>query len=613
MPEYRPWTDRRFGVEMEMTTSNRDGGRLEQRALIRALADADCGYVSSDTGYRHSHGESWDVKTDSSCGWEVASPILWLDETGHSEPLRRACEAINRLRPKVTRECGLHVHMALPEYTWDHLRQLLMFWSRYEPFYFEMLPSHRRNNGYCSPLVGSSWERSRANSVRPGLVSARSERSFNDYARATGRGAINLAHWWRTQRVEFRLHSGTTQYDKIRYWVMLLAATVRRVSNDAMPPLPSVVEWGDGQGFDTYYVFKMLGLVPSRHVPEVAPEARELFRYVDRRRAELSPGCLRRHDENGRRVRSEPTATRRSVQRPVRRGAGVAGRESGGLTDFQRAIRRLESQNRLVRGVHAERYRMRGAEEVLDEHGHWREASGRERRYAESVAWPVNDFMRLARMLGGHSYGLASNESMQQAVEYIDLMGDRGADALRRQQVLSARFERVMAETDTRPLVSWATELQATREVVAGVTPPESLFVPVHGTSRTPDPRVGQVNALMEQMSRVGVSVATAEEELDALVAEMDRVSRRDAVVRRRRREVEVAAREFRVQGPAMAARMTGAMEAALVEMVRIAGRDGRNEVLELMASASPLHVLYEPSTQEWTLEIDGVEVGRCR
>ena len=83
----------------------------------------------------HSDGRTWDIKTDSSCGYEVATPAISLDESGNNDVLRRVCEELRVLGPLVNNSCGYHLHIACQDYTWDDLRRLLILWTRYEPFF----------------------------------------------------------------------------------------------------------------------------------------------------------------------------------------------------------------------------------------------------------------------------------------------------------------------------------------------------------------------------------------------------------------------------------------------------------------------------------------------
>lgn len=285
---YTPWTGRTFGVEMEMSERGMSASRL-QHALVTALPRNRVSHRTA--GYYHSDGTTWDVKTDSSAGttemvsgYEVASPALLMDESGHSDEFKKGVNAIAALRPHITKRSGVHVHIDVADYSWDDLRKLMVLWVRYEPFFFELVSPSRRNNGYCMPSRKCDWtgpETDDWNNVSQ-AVEATSQRRFEQYARMTDRGALNLGHFWRSKRVEFRLHHGTVDYDKLRHWVILLLALVNRVKQANMPRIERgrYVE----KPLTTQYIAKVLGLAPTKWVPEVNPAAPAIVHYLESRR-----------------------------------------------------------------------------------------------------------------------------------------------------------------------------------------------------------------------------------------------------------------------------------------------------------------------------------------
>lgn len=293
---YRPWMDRTVGVEMETTSTTTTNTSLTIPMIRRALRGTTDRLGSRD-GYYHSDGNTWDVKTDSSCGYEIASPALHLDAQGDNIELQRVCEALTRLQPVVNRSCGLHVHVDCSDFNWRKLQMLMALWCRYEPFFFELMPPARRTNHFCYHMHRSAWSGATAavwNHIRQAL-DARTEGSFNTHARHISRyAALNVSGWWRHGRVEFRLHSGTINYAKVKHWAMLCSAVIGRVNHPELPPVSTAMRSAPrASGFSTVYIGRQLGLLPSRQVPQPAQEGINLMAWINSRRLQFTPESVR--------------------------------------------------------------------------------------------------------------------------------------------------------------------------------------------------------------------------------------------------------------------------------------------------------------------------------
>ena len=298
---YKPWlkadgTAREFGVEMELTAETRDGSHLTGAMIKEAMRNARVPRLNRRApSYYHSDGTSWDVKTDSSCGYEVASPKLTLDDDGNCNQLDRACIAMAAIQPRVDQRCGLHVHVDVSDFDWRDFQRLIALWARYEPFFFEMTPPSRRGNTYCSPLracrwsdvahAGAQWTRT----LR--ALTATTRQEFQAALSGFPRGALNVAGFVVNGRIEFRLQGGTISYEKIRNWVILLLALVNRAKTPLAPPVGLTINQPRPElGFGTRYVFTMLGLAPSRWAPEIAPVCATLETWANERRAAFAGG-----------------------------------------------------------------------------------------------------------------------------------------------------------------------------------------------------------------------------------------------------------------------------------------------------------------------------------
>lgn len=307
---YTPWTTRTVGVEMEMTrmyANESRGGREVTLSLITSVLSLGlqdvhgARPVRNTGGYAHSTGRSWDVKTDASCGFEVASPAFNLDAEGDSEELRAGCNALAGLRLRIDRTCGLHAWIDCGDFTWEDMQRLLALWARYEPVFFEMVPPSRRTNSFCIPMRKTTWQASDGGHIQHvrHALAATTEQHFRNHG-FTKYSSMNVSRWWSNGMVEFRLHSGTVDYEKIRNWVKLLTALVNRVKCTTLGVVRKNInatpardaERANG-GLTTQYFCRMLGLVASRQVPDVPESNANLVTWIEHRRNFFSGGAHR--------------------------------------------------------------------------------------------------------------------------------------------------------------------------------------------------------------------------------------------------------------------------------------------------------------------------------
>ncbi len=297
---YKPWmtadgTPREFGVEMELCRVTTTGDTLDGQMIKTGMRNARVPRLSRRApGYYHSDGTSWDVKTDSSCGWEVASPKMTLDENGECDQLNRACLGIASVSPRINHQCGLHIHVDVHDFGWQDMQRLIALWARYEPFFFELTPPSRRGNIYCRPLRASRWRDIGVADGQhwPGTQSALRASAAVGFAAALSgfpRGSLNVQHFPRAGRIEFRLQGGTYDYRKIRNWVVLLLALVNRAKSNVAPPIPLAINQPRPDlGFGTRYVFQVIGMAPSRWAPEVHQLCAQIETWANERRAALA-------------------------------------------------------------------------------------------------------------------------------------------------------------------------------------------------------------------------------------------------------------------------------------------------------------------------------------
>lgn len=309
---YRPWANgRKVGIEMEMNTVTTSGATLSLAGIHaevkRAVQSVNPSrQVVNRGGYGHTAGSFWEVKTDSSCGYEVATAAVALDAEGNNAELKAGIDALANMAPQINRSCGLHVWIDAQDFSWRDMQKLLSLWARYEPFFFELLPSNRKDNHYCRAMRKQDWTSNGQShwNVVSRAIAAQSESAFNAFNGANYSpsgtfqkySAMNISKWWQNGCIEFRLHSGTVNYDKIRNWVKLLVAVVERVKNTqmaAIKPISNISAETDAARangrLQTRYMAKHLGLVVTQGVTEVPASNEQLLAWIDERRAKFAP------------------------------------------------------------------------------------------------------------------------------------------------------------------------------------------------------------------------------------------------------------------------------------------------------------------------------------
>lgn len=158
---------RTFGVELEVeqTLSKKQlAAILEAHEFIRnpnSQKEVQIEGKDNSKKWAESNGNSfWHVKYDSSCGplgykldeggWEIASYVgSGNDDIEH---IASAGEFLGRYDVTVNKNCGLHVHIGVGDFSVEEVGVLLAYWVKIESFIFQANPLHRRNNKYCKAI-----------------------------------------------------------------------------------------------------------------------------------------------------------------------------------------------------------------------------------------------------------------------------------------------------------------------------------------------------------------------------------------------------------------------------------------------------------------------------
>jgi len=130
--------------------------------------------------------------------------ITVLTRLSDPSNLLAVCQILNKLGAKVNKSCGLHVHLDQRGKTEEEVLAIGKAFSRAMPVMVAMVPESRRSNTYCQASV--------------------SKLSGDRYH------AVNLTAFKRHKTIEVRLHSATTDFNKIMNWARFMkAVSVSRI------------------------------------------------------------------------------------------------------------------------------------------------------------------------------------------------------------------------------------------------------------------------------------------------------------------------------------------------------------------------------------------------
>lgn len=201
-------SQRSFGVEIECLVNR-------QKLINAALFE---GRNISSEGYNHNdRRDIFKIVSDSSVMGEdpneVVSPVL-VGEDGVTH-LKDVCTALANARAKVNKTCGLHVHISAEGMTEDEQMMVFNLYAKAEKVIDTFMPKSRRGNENC-------YCRSIANYI------GKSKREVIWLGRYH---KVNLTALFNHGTIEFRQHSGSVEYEKIKNWVSFCAGMVDYVKH----------------------------------------------------------------------------------------------------------------------------------------------------------------------------------------------------------------------------------------------------------------------------------------------------------------------------------------------------------------------------------------------
>jgi hypothetical protein len=209
--------NRSFGIELETYGVTRD-------RLITAFANEGITLVGEE--YNHSTRSHWKIVRDGSIqgdnGNEIVSPVLFgLDGINQ---IKKVTIALNKAGAKVNNSCGFHVHFGITDLTIDNIKNLAKSHIEIESSFDSIVPSSRRknNNSYCKSLTSIATNKTLA------ISKINAANTINEFVSVMSNRYVkmNFQSYTRQGTVEFRQHSGTTTFSKIKNWILICARII---------------------------------------------------------------------------------------------------------------------------------------------------------------------------------------------------------------------------------------------------------------------------------------------------------------------------------------------------------------------------------------------------
>jgi hypothetical protein len=182
------------------------------------------------SGWGHTRNNSyWHVKTDSTCGdlgykkdtggFEVASFVA----SGYKDlcAVGRAVNALRVAGAQVNKNCGLHIHADIRDYSFKMATQLLANWLRIEPIVYEAVPEHRRENIYCVSMRKKIKLGKLDYLSSTELQSRLGTHTAAEHDRRVSLNFCNYVQGGDIRTVELRLPESTLNHYTVKHWIRL--------------------------------------------------------------------------------------------------------------------------------------------------------------------------------------------------------------------------------------------------------------------------------------------------------------------------------------------------------------------------------------------------------
>ncbi len=214
----------------------------------------------------------WVLKPDNSCGIEVCSSIV---QGWHG--LKRICEVVDVFQnhPLIiaNSNCSFHVHLGVDDLMEAEIANVLRWWIKCEPVFFDSVPENRKLNRYCQFVGLFDWLDDEIYLDDHRLIEAFGVSKY---------GSVNTFHLLAGDRntIEFRIGEHTLCKNSFfsKNWIRLLIHFLEV----AKASTPDSLHW-----LDVIDVFEFLGFFKP-----LSPGMTQIRNWFLGRLAYNSVGCL---------------------------------------------------------------------------------------------------------------------------------------------------------------------------------------------------------------------------------------------------------------------------------------------------------------------------------
>lgn len=203
--------DRKFGIEIEFINADKD-------VLIRNLRNANIEVEYE--GYSHRTTSHWKIVTDATVagGYELVSPPMQGE--GGLLQVKKVLTILHESKRNsdmemTNRSCGLHVHLDAQDLDGTDIYWIVKRYRDNETSIDNFMPQSRRGNYHWCSSIDTSWKMRMLKEMNTIQANARLQ------MRRSCKVNVQFAYA-RHQTIEFRHHSGTTDYNKIANWIEFL-------------------------------------------------------------------------------------------------------------------------------------------------------------------------------------------------------------------------------------------------------------------------------------------------------------------------------------------------------------------------------------------------------
>lgn len=222
----------KFGVEMEI--SNIDLSKYDLASKLRENGIE----ARALNSVEHSGYNSWKIERDGSLSgantMEIVSPVL-VGVDGLMD-LNKVTEVLNEYNAEVNTSCGVHVHHEASDLRYKDIKNVYKIYAKHEEAINGMLPKSRVNNSYAKTLKdefevkGESLVEivDRVNSIEE-LKEEIAPESWSYYQQERYY-KVNFVAYVNHGTLEFRQHSGTTDYEKLSNWIILTHLMIEKAT-----------------------------------------------------------------------------------------------------------------------------------------------------------------------------------------------------------------------------------------------------------------------------------------------------------------------------------------------------------------------------------------------